>query len=88
MYSYSTHTNLPWNITEYELPALHFDQKDIIRRRQYAAQKKGVKANDFYITKRGFYMDYDLKQSKGVPGPGNCIINLDKHGKCDPWPEK
>ena len=33
-------------------------------------------------------MDYDLKQSKGVPGPGNCIINLDKHGKCDPWPEK
>lgn len=45
-----------------------------MRQRQYAAQKKGVKVNDFYITKRGFYMDYDLKQAKGVPGPGKFFI--------------
>jgi hypothetical protein len=53
------------------VPALHFDQKNIVRQRQYAAQKKGVKANDFYLTKRGFYMDYSLKVAKGVPGSGN-----------------
>ena len=45
-----------------------------MRQRQYAAQKKGVKVNDFYITKRGFYMDYDLEQAKGVPGPGKFFI--------------
>ena len=36
----------------------------------YASQKKGVKTNDFHITKRGFYMDYDLKVAKGIPSAG------------------
>lgn len=27
IYSYDTHKNIPWNISEYELPALHFDQR-------------------------------------------------------------
>lgn len=33
----------------------------------YASQKKGVKVNDYYVTKRGFYMDYELKVAKGIP---------------------
>ena len=39
-------------------PAEHFDQKSIVRDRLYASQKKGVKVNDYYVTRRGFYMDY------------------------------
>jgi len=38
-----------------------------MRDKLYTSQKKGVKVNDFYVTKRGFYMDYDLKVAKGVP---------------------
>ena len=45
-----------------------------MRDKLYASQKKGVKVNDFYVTKRGFYMDYDLKVSKGVPSACNCEI--------------
>ena len=81
IYSYDKNNNIPWNMSQYELPALHFDQKLIIRQKQYAAQKKGVKANDFYVTKRGFYMDYDLKVAKGVPGSGSFIYYLDKYQK-------
>jgi len=39
----------------------------------YASQKKGVKVNDFYVTRRGFYMDYDLKVAKGIPS--SCIFD-------------
>jgi hypothetical protein len=56
------------------VPALHFDQKAIIKQRQFAAQKKGVKNNDYYVTKKGFYMDYDLKVAKDIPSPGNFNI--------------
>ena len=27
MHSYDNHTNIPWNITQYNVPKLHFDQK-------------------------------------------------------------
>ena len=70
MHSYDNHTNIPWNMTQYDVPALHFDQKHIVQQRMYASQKKGVKVNDFYVTRKGFYMDYDLKQAKGVPSSG------------------
>jgi hypothetical protein len=53
---------------------LPYDYKDVIRQRQYATQKKGVKNNDFYVTKRGFYMDYSLKV--GATVPGSSTINL------------
>jgi hypothetical protein len=74
IFNYDTHNNIPWNITEYELPALHFDQREIVKQRQLAVQKKGAKTNDFYLTKRGFYMEYDIKQATSKPGPG--IYNL------------
>lgn len=67
MFRYDNHKNIPWNITEYHTPALHRDYMKAMRDKLYASQKKGVKVNDFYVTKRGFYMDYDLKVSKGVP---------------------
>jgi hypothetical protein len=65
---------------------LYFDQKNIIKQRQYAAQKKGVKLNDYTITKKGFYMDYDLKVAKEIPSSGNnyfyfkFIIKKTSHG--------
>ena len=70
IYDYDQHTNIPWNVTQYEVPKLHFDQKHVVQQRAYASQKKGVKVNDYYRTKRGFYMDYDLKQAKAVPSSG------------------
>jgi hypothetical protein len=36
----------------------------------YDTQKKGVKVNDYYVTKKGFYMDYDLKVAKSIPSSG------------------
>ena len=85
MHSYDNHTNIPWNITQYNVPKLHFDQKDIVKQRMYSTQKKGVKVNDFYVTRRGFYMDYDLKQAKGVPSSGilfltQSFISIKIHG--------
>jgi hypothetical protein len=52
------------------VPVIHNDYKQIMRDRLYASQKKGVKVNDFYVTKRGFYMDYELKVAKGIPASG------------------
>ena len=72
MFAYDSHKNIPWNVTQYHVPILHYDYKEIMRNRLYASQKKGVKVNDFYVTKRGFYMDYDLKVAKGVPSSGIC----------------
>lgn len=57
-------------MTQYQVPALPFDYKKVVRDRTYASQKKGVKVNDFYVTKRGFYMDYELKVAAGVPSSG------------------
>lgn len=70
IYKYDKHTNLPWNIPEYHVPVQHYDYKQIMRDRMYASQKKGVKVNDYYVTKRGFYMDYDLKVAKNIPSSG------------------
>lgn len=75
IYDYDNHNNIAWNMSEYHSPRLHFDQKAIIRQRSYAAQKKGVKDNYYYVTKRGFYMDYDLKQMKAVPSSGLLFLN-------------
>ena len=73
MHNYNNHTNIPWNITQYTVPALHYDHKKIMRDRMYASQKKGVKVNDFYVTRRGFYMDYELKVAKEIPSSGTFL---------------
>jgi hypothetical protein len=56
-----------------------------MRDKQYASQKKGVKVNDFYITKRGFYMDYDLKVAKAIPSSGNSHNYIVEHIEQKPW---
>ncbi len=48
-----------------------------LKKRKWATQKKGEK-NTKYVTKRGFYMDYDLKQAKGVP-------SAQVHGEQKEW---
>ena len=37
-----------------------------MRKRKWETQKKGEKDTK-YQTKRGFYMDYELKVAKGIP---------------------
>ena len=37
-----------------------------IQKRKWQEQRKGQK-DGRYVTKRGFYMDYDLKVAKGIP---------------------
>ena len=85
IFAYDSHTNIPWNITQYQPPAFHFDQKSIVRDRLYASQKKGVKVNDYYVTRRGFYMDYDLKVAKSIPSSGTPpwyrVVHIDQK----PW---
>lgn len=68
MYKYDNHSNIPWNIHEYHTPRLEFDADLEVKKRKWQSQKKGVK-NSSYVTKRGFYMDYDLKVAKGIPSP-------------------
>lgn len=53
---------------------MHNDYEKIRRDRLYASQKKGVKVNDFYVTKRGFYMDYELKVAKDIPSSGMIFL--------------
>lgn len=60
------------------MPVNHCDPRNNVRQRQYATRKKGVKTDDFYRTKKGFYMDYDLKVAKGIPGS-------DVHINAKPW---
>lgn len=66
MYKYDHHTNIPWNISEYQTPRLEFDADMEVKKRKWQSQKKGIKDTK-YVTKRGFYMDYDLKVAKGIP---------------------
>ncbi len=41
--------------------------------RKYSSQKKGEKDTK-YKTRRGFYMDYDLKVASTVPGAGTDVL--------------
>lgn len=77
IYSYDRKTNQTWNIPEYKAPRQYLDPNLQVKQRQWATQKKGDKVRH-YVTKRGFYMDYDLKVAAGVPGSN-------KHGENKPW---
>jgi hypothetical protein len=70
IYKYDNHTNIPWNVTEYHTPRLEMNVDLEIQKRKWESQKKGIKDTK-YLTKRGFYMDYDLKQAKAVPSPND-----------------
>ena len=48
-----------------------------LKKRKWETQKKGEKDTK-YLTKRGFYMDYDLKVAKGIPSPND-------HGEQMEW---
>jgi hypothetical protein len=67
MFEYDTHKNIPWNFHEYDPEKEYLDPADIVLQRKYSSQKKGEKTN-LYVTKKGFYMDYDLKVAKSIPG--------------------
>ena len=43
MFQYDSHSNIPWNITEYKTPKLQFDHDLEIKKRKWAEQKKGIK---------------------------------------------
>ena len=70
MYSYDRKTNIPWNINEYQPRKDYYDPVMEVQKRKWSQQKNGVKDNMKYATKRGFYMDYDLKQAKSIPSSG------------------
>lgn len=67
MFEYDTHRNIPWNFLEYDPEKEYLDPADQVLQRKYSTQKKGEKSTK-YATKKGFYMDYELKVAKGVPG--------------------
>ncbi len=66
MFQYQNKQNLPWLITEYHTPREYLDPDMQVKKRKWAQQKKGDK-NNSYVTKKGFYMDYDLKIAKSIP---------------------
>ena len=73
MYSYDRGLNKSWNMSQYKTPRIYQDAALEVQKRKWATQKKGQKTNK-YVTKRGFYMDYDLKVSKSIPGSSNSWI--------------
>lgn len=70
IYSYDRGLNKTWNIPEYKVPRQYLDPVLQTKQREWASQKKGEKDRK-YVTKRGFYMDYDIKIASGIPGSGN-----------------
>lgn len=84
MYNYDRGLNKSWNMSEYRTPKIYQDPMLEVQKRKWATQKKGEKTNR-YVTKRGFYMDYDLKVSKSIPGSGNLFFILDVHQSQQPW---
>lgn len=77
MYKYDHHTNIPWNMTQYRTPRLEVNADLEIQKRKWDSQKKGIKDTK-YLTKRGFYMDYDLKVAKDIP-------STHAHGEQKEW---
>ena len=77
VYDYLTKANESWNMQEYRTPREYLDPSLQVKQREWAVQKKG-EVNKKYVTKRGFYMDYDLKVGMAIPGP-------DKYGVNSPW---
>ena len=57
IYSYDKHSNIPWNIVEYQ-PMKHYESSD-----------KPKIEYEKYVTKRGFYMDEHIKNVKDLPPP-------------------
>jgi hypothetical protein len=66
IYQYDNQTNVPWNLTEYRTPKTEVNAELEIKKRRWTSQKKAQK-DGRYVTKRGYYMDYDLKIAKSVP---------------------
>jgi hypothetical protein len=73
MFNYDRGLNKSWNMSEYRTPRIYQDAALQIQKRKWAVQEKGKKT-DKYVTKRGFYMDYELKVAKSIPG--SSIFNL------------
>lgn len=69
MHKYATATNVSWINHEYKTPREYLDPLDQVLKRKYAEQQKG-QPDKKYATKRGFYMDYDMKIAKSIPSPG------------------
>jgi hypothetical protein len=77
IYSYDHQTNYPWNIPEYKVPREYLDPNRIALDRVYASQRKGQKSSK-YVTKRGYFLDHDLKVAAATPAPN-------KHNSSAPW---
>lgn len=52
------------------MPREYLDPALQVKEREWATQKKAQKDRR-HVTKRGFYMDYDLKIASGIPGSSN-----------------
>jgi hypothetical protein len=74
MFDYDTHRNIPWNFREYSPEKSYLDPKEQVLQRKYSTQRRGDKSA-LYTTRRGFYMDYDLKVAKSVPGSSKSQSN-------------
>lgn len=77
MFALSTRAQIPWLLTEYRTPKTEVNAELEIRKRTWSTQKKAQK-DGRYVTKRGFYMDYDLKVAKSLPASNT-------HGSQPSW---
>jgi len=62
IHAYNTHTNIPWNIIEYQ--PTPDDSK------AYFSNKKKSSLTP-HVTKKGFFLDQHIKNVKGLPAPCN-----------------
>jgi hypothetical protein len=77
IYKYDNHTNIPWTLPQYHTPRLEMNVDLELKKRKWESQKKGEKDTK-YVTKRGFYMDYELKVAKTIP-------STHVHGTQEEW---
>lgn len=77
MYSYDHHTNIPWNVTQYEVPVLHNDYKQIMRIGSMHPRRKVWKSTSLCHQTRVLHGLW-TQSSQGRPASGtmHCIQSI------------
>lgn len=73
IYKYNNKMMEPWNIPEYQSPRSYLDPALEVQKRKWSTQPKGQPTKK-YLTRRGFYMDYELKMAKMIPASSSFTL--------------
>lgn len=82
----ATRSFAAWGVDGYEVPRNYHDYQKIIKEREYEEMRKKGKATDkpkIHVTKRGNFLDDEIKMKNKSTGPGSYNIIKNWSGKDD-----